>query len=387
MSGTGATSPLPLRLGVIDSSGLSAADHARTCADLVSVARVIPTMRMRVQRSGSSYSVTAYRGLYEEPEVLSIGSGFFQFYLPEMREDYDGTSCPSAIEFLTVTSASPLNTDLLYVQEVSATSTNRSVWVGTLADGGSVTITAFGSDLDFRRIQDYGGASDKRDSASERVPYAWSALEMLRNARGSAYSRETGNLVHAENLTLARAHAMNWRNAERVQTNANPETAWEKSEEWRSALGVRPRPGDTPADVRVRCGAKFRASQGPRQQVNDDAISKLLGTLYVRTWREYGDDLATPPTVTHWPGVNAGLSGYDLGGGAWYSERCHMMIEVTQPSDVGLSEFIDKMDQLYELLDRQMPAYVTFDWGVNVEGGFVLDESQLDFGALSRIGT
>jgi hypothetical protein len=379
MSGTGALAgQLPLRLGVVGNSGLDANDHARVCADLLAVVRTIPTFRARFSRSGTVVTLVAYRGLFAAPVITTAA---LQFTIPLVRTIYDGTeviATPHLWEVFRSGVQSQTSGLRIYT-------TTTTVVVSALADGCEVTVVGYGADFHVRTIADYGGAADKRNCATEAIPYAWTAYRMLQDARGSAYSKELSGLVHVENQALARAHAARWRDAERLAANANPATAYEKAEEWRQTLGVRPRDGDTPERLRTRCAARLLAARGATRQSIDDAVSALLGSVYVKTWRYYGTDLATPPTNTYWPTINPGNSGNDLGGGAWYSDRSHMVVEVTQPSDVGLAEFLDKVDQAYELLDLRLPAWVTFDWALNVEDGFTLDIDLLDFAAVSDV--
>ena len=78
-----------------------------------------------------------------------------------------------------------------------------------------------------------------------------------------------------------------------------------------------------------------------------------------------------------------GPPAYDLGGGVWMSPRAHVVVEVLGPGTMALADYHDLLDtQLFQLLTRICPIYVTFDWAVNCEGGFVLDVDQLDYGAL-----
>lgn len=383
MAGTGGLAgQLPLRLGVVDNSGLDTSDHARLCADLAACMRTVPTLRMRVSRSGTTYTVEAFRSIYTEPAIYHIG-GKASFYLSPTRTLSDGTVVTGCPRVWVATSGGPSGAaePVVYVTNYYSVDLIQI----SIADGATAELTGWGSDLDARTIADYGGALDKEDCQAERVPYAWTAYRMLQDARGSSYSKELSGLVHVENQALARAHAARWRDCERLSANANPATAHEKAEEWRQALAVRLQPNDTPESLRTRCAAKFLAARGPTRQTVDDAVEKLLGQVYVKSWRLYGTDLDNPPTETYWPGVNPGIPSYDLGGGPWYSERSHIVIEVTQPADVSLASFLDKMAQLYELLDRMLPATSTFDWAVNVDDGFELDVDQMDFGALSRV--
>jgi hypothetical protein len=261
-------------------------------------------------------------------------------------------------------------------------STSVTVYGGALSSG--VCVTVYGSDRDSVSVADYGGASDKRDSVTESTPYAWSVYQALQDARGSSYSREHSGLVHVENLALARSGAARWRDSERLACNSNPETATELLRDWARVLGIARRTSDTPETLRAQCGARFRLFQGPREQSVNDACSSLLGSMFVRVHRLYSGDLSAPPTETYWPGVNAGPAGYDLGGGTWLSERSRITVEVSQPSGVDLSLFQDRVDRLSETLDRALPAWATYDWSVNTEGGFVLDFDQLDYCGLGR---
>jgi hypothetical protein len=391
VSGTGALCPLPLRLGVVDSSGLAADDHARLAADLLAATRSCLVWRVTVTAtSDSTGTVDAYSGvngnaITDAPtiEFVKVGSYVEVRINAEFAHDDEfGNRRIVDAHLVTFHQAGPVASQYMGSKEWQYDGV-RKFLVGNVQPGTSVTICGYGRwDAFGGTISAYGGATDKRDSRTERTPYAWTALQMLRDARGSAYSREVGNLVHAENLAISRAHAGSWRTAERLQTNANPETAYEKAEEWRETLGVRPRVDDTPTTLRQRNGAKFRAAVGPTAAQVDEAISKLLGPIYVQSWREYGT-LGNPPSETYWPGVNPGSSDYDLGGGAWYSERAFLMVEVVDPSAATLVEFDEKMDELTELLDRMLPASSTFDWATNVAGGFILDEDLLDVDAIS----
>ncbi len=232
-------------------------------------------------------------------------------------------------------------------------------------------------------IGDYGGATDKRDSATEgTTPYAWGIYQELTAALGSAFSAATTGMVHALKCALARSQAAVARAAEKLTANARPGTADELLGHWVRLEGITVKESDEKWQVRQRAAAKFQATKGPTAANVDAAIETLLGDYYVRSWRLVGADLATPPTPTYWPGVNPGPAAYNLGGGTWSSISAHLIVEVTQPSTGSLAEFLDLMNvQLFQLLDRTLEAYATFDWGVDVSSGFLLDIDQLDFGA------
>jgi hypothetical protein len=233
-----------------------------------------------------------------------------------------------------------------------------------------------------RAIGHYGGAVDKQNSDTEGLfPYAWSWYQMLQSCRGSAYRKDRDGLVHSENLAIARSEAARTRAAEKLVANSQPLTSDEKLDRWVETLNVKHYTSDTLHDLRLRCASKYKAGIGPTIVNVDEAVETLLGDAFVRTWRQEGTDLANPPTQTYWPGVNPGPAAYDLGGGTWLSERCHLVVEVQQPDSMTLAEFLELTDvHLFQLLDRFLPSWATFNWSMDLsDDGFTLDIDDLDF--------
>jgi len=236
------------------------------------------------------------------------------------------------------------------------------------------------------KLEDYGGSLTKHNSRTEgEMSYcAMCFLDWRDNLRGTAYTKLPDTLVHVENVALGRFFGGMMRWADRLQFNQRPSTASDQLDDWVETLNVPTRPSDTDSEIRGACAAKYRGRLGPTRQVVDDAFADLLGGLFVKVWRIDGDDIATPPALTYWPGINPGPASYDMGGGAWMSERCHLVIEVLGPQETELSEYFYMVNgKLLNLARRILPAYVTCDWAVNVEGGFELDFDDLDFGSLS----
>jgi len=387
MAGFGGLCPLPLRLGGTRAeTAWTASDQSAVCRDLVAVARVLPFAHVVTDRDGAVLRYRGVNGLSSEhhPVVTAEDVGplrFLHFVFPAEWEDSLGLRRSVNIKTAEASPANAAQADVL-TAEVNNAAGRQRVTVGSMNAGGYVQLTVWGSYLDYVRIEDYGGATDKTDCEPEKTPYAWNFLNALRDARGSGYTRERGGLVHVENMALARAHAASWRRAERLACNANPGTALEKAEEWRQVLGVRRRDRDTDATLRTRNAAKMRAALGPTRATVDDAVAELMGPLYVRTWRNYDPTTMADDPGTFWPGVNPGAATRDLGGGAWYSDRQHVVVELVQPAAVGALEWQDKLADLTELLDLMLPATCTFDWVVSADSGFVLDVSRFDEGCL-----
>lgn len=232
-------------------------------------------------------------------------------------------------------------------------------------------------------IGDYGGSTDKAASRTEgSIPYAFSVYQSLQGQRGSAYTQATGTLVHCENLALARTLSCVWyRVPEKLRANATPAGSDERLEYWADVLGVPFGPRDQRWQIRQRCAAHYEATKGPTIANVTDAVDSLLADAFVSVDTTIGTDLANPPAITNWPGINPGPSSYSLGGGAWLSSRCHMSIHVTQPAGMSDNAFLDLVNvQLFQLGDRILPAWVTFTWSEN--DGFFLDISRLDYDGL-----
>lgn len=234
-------------------------------------------------------------------------------------------------------------------------------------------------------IGDYGGATDKRASSTEgSAPYAYAVYRDLQAQRGSAYTKKQGTLVDVENLALARTLAAVWfRLPERYRANALPHTSDERLEYWATVLGI-PFGPETPRwRVRQLAAAHYQAATGPTLDNVTQAVSALLGDAFVQIRTTVGTNLDNPPDPTVWPGVNPGSGAYSLGGGDWYSSRCHLTVEMVQPTGMTDADFLNLRDvQLVQLLDRILPAWATFN-GAFVGGGFLLDISRLDFQGLT----
>ena len=119
-----------------------------------------------------------------------------------------------------------------------------------------------------RTIGEYGGATDKTDSHTEDVPYAYTWYREMIAMRGSAFRKEQDGLVHAENLAIARVWAGVSRAAERLENNANPITAAERLGYWVRFLGVPVQPGDSLHDIRRRAAAKYQGQKGATERTS-----------------------------------------------------------------------------------------------------------------------
>jgi hypothetical protein len=235
------------------------------------------------------------------------------------------------------------------------------------------------------RIGDYDGARDKEDCRSETTPYAWLWYQEAEGGLGTAFTKATSGDVHSKKLVLARLQCAIQRAAEKINTNSTPGTADDFLGEWIKILQLRLKGIESRQEIRQRAGAKFASVKGGTQPNVDAACQALLGSIFVANTRTVGADLANPPPATRWPGGTPGDPGHSLGGAPWYSERSHLAVSVTQPTSVNDADFFELVNvELFNELDRLLPAWMTSNWSVGSSStGFLLDISHLDFQGLT----
>lgn len=235
------------------------------------------------------------------------------------------------------------------------------------------------------RIGDYDGATDKEDTRTEQIPYAWIWYQEAGGGLGSAFADQMSGDIHSRKLAIARLQAALSRGAEKVNANSVPVTADDMLGEWVRLLGVRLTGDESRQEIRQRAAAKFTATRGATRANIDDVCSRLLGPYWQGNVRVQGTDIANPPDPTKWPGIAPGPASFSLGGGAWYSIRCKLAVSVQGPADINDAVWKQLVNvELFNELDRDLPAWMTFNASVGVATtGFLLDISRLDFSGLT----
>ena len=377
----GAFCPFPLPLG----GDWTAAQHARMANDVGACKRTRVLARLTFTKAGAVYTIHAFSSIWGNgvalaPTPTSGGTGSSAIVLSAYTDPHDARrSVGFALSHVKATghgsTAVVANSSLTGSYSLSVETKNTS---GSGLDA-KVTVTIYGRET--ARIADYDGALDKQDSASEGdIPHAWTWYQTYTGMLGDGFNDAMDTVVHCRKLALARSEMGRTRAAERLANNALPETADERLEMWAGLQGVPHRGTDSRHDLRLRCAAKFKLSSGPTATNVDNSVSQLLGAAYVKSWRQEGADLANPPNITYWPGVTPGPSAYDLGGGAWISERRNLVIEVVRPAGLTDADYLYLVNvQLFRLLDDMLPSTATFNWAEDVTTGFLLDVSHLDY--------
>ncbi len=368
----GGFEPLPAPLGGDGGvEGLTAAQHGRICADLLAAWRTQPLAVVFVASDGTmtGYLSRAGSGIYHTsaPTVSKTGTGDYRITWASYYETEDELKHPWHVTSAVV---SPEITGTYLYGYASTTSTtivdietkNSS---GTNVDAG-FTIEVYGSWGPRRSLGDYSGSTGRKDDTREHpVPYAAQIYEDLKQQRGSAYTQKAGTLVHAENLTIARTmSSASFRLAEKYRNNAiGPAKSDEALPYWSRVLGLSQGPDEDKFKFRDRLAIHFKPSKGATYDNMVSEFSTLLGDAFVSITRNHDDEFESPPATTYWPVINPGPDTYDIGGGAWLSERAQVIINVQQPGGMSEGEFHQLVNvSLFRLVDTLLPAWCTAQW-------------------------
>ncbi len=409
----GAFCPLPLRLRDNDIDGWKAQDHARLAADKAATKRTCALGWLTYTLSGGAVSSVGYTGLHgtgsgSAPTSSVIGTGHVRWTWPGGYTDGYGVS--EAVNIAHATASAHGTTGIKAVVNLlsnrivdvytftsstgAAVDAKVTLRVKARASGATPVVQrttkalasirpdgrpAWSHDAD---IGDYGGDIDKENVRTEETPYAWTWYREITDMLGSAFTIARFGEVHARKLALARNMMGVDRAAERARNNALPRTADEAIGAWVKCLGITVREGERRWRIRRKAAAHFAAVVGPSKEIIDTAVADLCGDALINITRTTGASLSAPPTLTYWPGVNPGPSTYSLGNGAWISERAHLGVVIQKPSSTNLPAFLHLVNvDLFQMLDRLLPAWMTFDWSTSTDG-FLLDISDMDFDGL-----
>ncbi len=368
----GAFSPLPGPLGGSDEEGWAAAHHARLCADLAAAKRALPFALVTIFRdNGSSPEITAVN--MQAPETVanvpsvSGTSTTVTFTFPDAPESELGEKLA-----LKITRASWTRHDS---QDAYANVTAPNVVVvtfpGVSADIGG-TLTVFAEWGPRARIERYGGSLRKRDSSTERTPYAWTWYNEIGASLGDAYGVTLSGAVHAKKLATARVFAAVSRSIDKFRANSTPSTAHLKLDDWARTLRVPVTSQSMEWDTRRLCSVMLAAEPGGSITALQRACFALLGETYVGIIT-FGPD-EDPGVWSHTFAIN---------GVVWATNRSRIILNITPPSDANDLSFKELVDiQAMSLLDRLTPAHVMFDWAATSELGFRLGISRLGIDGL-----
>lgn len=379
----GGFAPLPMRLGGGAEDGWFATQHARLAADVAAASRTLPFAILTITRSGaggSSPTITRHNSVASgiagnDPIVTGNNPDPIVITWPEAPEDELGEARALRVTSVrvsrhgindaptsTVTAPNVVTLDPLDTQAVTATVSVYASWPSA-------------------QIEDYGGALDKRDCQTETTPHAFNWYQEIGATLGSAYGTGMRGSVHAHKLALARARAAVDRSDERFRANCTPGTASALLDVWADALSVPVAANDPEWLVRERAKAKFASVAGADLVSVEDACRSLLGDRFVSLGVNVGSALSDPPAST--PPTTAWGNDFDLGNGVWATQRAHIQVYVTRPSNATDPAFLDLMNvQLMRLLDDLLPGWATFGWSVTDGEGFLLGISLLGYDGL-----
>jgi hypothetical protein len=371
----GGHAPCPLRLGGgAPEETWTAQQQSRMAADVLAAYRTLPFARLTVTRASSGASPVLTKWSSKAPETTEneptiTGDHPNDIVIAFPRAPNDFKDDPRSLK-ITGLKVSRHNSD--------------SPAQGSITAPHIVTIDPNdSSDLDFTvtiyatwnepELEDYGGDLDKEDTTTERAPYSWIWYQELGAVLGSAYGQQSTGYVHSRKIAVSRALSAVSRRDEMARLSSTPGTAHPNVlDEWVKVLQVPSSDSDSIGATRRRAEAQFAARSGQDLLQFERTVEDLLGNRYVGL--ETFD--ATDPDGT-WP------SYYDLGSGVWASTRSKVLVDVARPTNSADQEFNTLMNvHFVRIADRVAPAWVWFDWTSTEEGGFFLDESELDYTGL-----
>ena len=186
------------------------------------------------------------------------------------------------------------------------------------------------------------------------------------------------SIVDSENVAIARyMSAVFSRTPEKYSANSTPSRASERLDYWVGVLGIPKNANEPDYVLRQRCVAHYKAAIGPTLSNVTAALTDLLGDAFVALDTYYGTDLDNPPTPTFWPGGLSDGGTFSIGGPTWFSRRSHIRVSVIEPPGMTRTEFLQLMNvQMYQLLDRMLPSWVTWNWSVGSDG-FIIGTDQI----------
>ena len=384
----GAFAPLPFRLGDSGKSGLTAEQFSRVTADLVAISATLPLAVLRIYDNSSAFEVSAYRGrngvgLSYAPSIAYTG-GRTTLTWPSVIETEDGRFLPWVITHAVATSSSPSARQATCSVTANTVAVDSWNLAGSAVSSDYVSVVVYGQWGNPSRISDYDGDVDKENDFTENpIPYAAMWYSDIQQQRGPAYTSKADALVSAENLAMARLQAtIANRYPDKLRANSTPLGAGESLPYWQEYLAISRRPSESDGDVRRKLLTLYRATSDASYSSLETAVRSVLGDAFVSLELQHGTALSSPSDNTYWPTINPGPVSYDLGGGAWLSDRAQVIINVTQPGGMTQGEYNQLLNvQLFNVVDRMLPAWASGKW-VNETTAIVWDGFYWDDGSL-----
>lgn len=378
----GGLAPLPLRL-TESREGVSAAQHARLCADLVSLSRVAPAFVMRVDVNTTTHAVTvtSYEG--------RNGTGVQFAPLATESGGYcvvDMTALANAAGFavnLLPWTGAKFAAFVTRANGADAPTTNASNWDGKVTFTCVTTsyLIEVYADTKPAAIGDYGGALDKRNCKTEQnSTYAAAWYRMLKPASGSAYTTSDTSVRSWLLKAEARAFGTSQRISELLAASATPGGADLLLD--RHARWMHVQRGVTPTwEIRQQCEERF-ANREPVTLASLTArVSEILGQHLGAIELNHGT-ISAPPEPTYCPGYQAGDALYDVSGrGVFSSPRAKLTITIVQGTtpDAEVESLVS--GELAEYLGDVLQSTTAWQWAL-VGSGFALGVSKMGLDAL-----
>lgn len=210
-------------------------------------------------------------------------------------------------------------------------------------------------------------------------------VDSLNAQRGSAYDTDQTSNIYAENMAFARAINCAWSDNARLANQWDANRMTDFLSRWEKIFGIYVLDGDSDVERRARIAVSFlRINQQPGYQAVYDIIYDLLGSdVFVGIVHTTSAAGVNGPAVV-WTPAGHNVGSHDPDGIVnWYSNIAHVLIQIQLPSYMPQYELDGKISKLGPVLDSFLPAWVTWDWFMNIHTsgtvkGFYLDETNLN---------
>jgi hypothetical protein len=379
----GGLAPLPLRL-TESRDGVSAAQYARLCADLVSLSRTAPAFVLVVDVNTTTHTVTVTS--YEGRNGMGIQ------FAPLVTES--GGYC--VVDMTALANAAGFAVDMLpwtgvkfstFITRRSTRAdvptTNASNWDGkvTFACATDTYLIEVYANTKPSHIGDYGGHLEKRNCKTEALStYAAAWYRMMKPASGTAYTMSDTSVRSWLLKAEARAFGTSQRISEMLASSATPGGSDLLLDRWAKQMHVQR--GQAPAwQIRQQCEDKFSNREPVTLAALTARVSEILGQHYSGI-RVTPGTISAPPDATYVPGYRAGDALYDISGrGVFSSPRAKLTILIEQGATPD-NEVADLVHgELAEYLGDTLQSTTAWQWARN-GSGFILGTSKLGLDAL-----
>ena len=181
----------------------------------------------------------------------------------------------------------------------------------------------------------------------------------LTQGRGTALDSGTGSIAWLDCYVRARALAAQWEAQRRLANQFDPRRCSDFLPRWETIFAIVPPPGSSTSQRRKALAARWKTiGQAPTQQTVTDALKAALPNTFSSL-----AVLTAATAISHVYTSIAVPGGVTIAAdGQWGSSVHTLTVIVTEKAAQSDADFYNEVGTIYPLLNRILPAWVTFDW-------------------------